>query len=99
MPLRQGLPALCLEVLHVLLALHLLLVRHLLLLRLLQLLGASLRLLGASLRLRLLAESLLVAVYFLLTLRRRLGLALKLWRTLGERLLRLGHVRWPRLLT
>ena len=85
-----------------LLALHLLLVRHLLLLRLLrllQLLGASLRLLGASLRLRLLAESLLVAVYFLLTLRRRLGLALKLWRTLGERLLRLGHVRWPRLLT
>lgn len=93
---------LCLEVLHVLLALHLLLVRHLLLLRLLrllQLLGASLRLLGASLRLRLLAESLLVAVYFLLTLRRRLGLALKLWRTLGERLLRLGHVRWPRLLT
>jgi len=87
---------LCLEVLHVLLALHLLLVRHLLLL---QLLGASLRLLGASLRLRLLAESLLVAVYFLLTLRRRLGLALKLWRTLGERLLRLGHVRWPRLLT
>jgi hypothetical protein len=28
-----------------------------------------------------------------------LGLALKLWRTLGERLLRLGHVRWPRLLT
>ena len=85
-----------------LLALHLLLVRHLLLLRLLrllQLLGASLRLLRASLRLRLLAESLLVAVYFLLTLRRRLGLALKLWRTLGERLLRLGHVRWPRLLT
>ena len=82
----------CLLVLHVLLALHLLLIRHLLLLRLLQLLGASLRL-------RLLAESLLVAVYFLLTLRRRLGLALKLWRTLGERLLRLGHVRWPRLLT
>ena len=62
MPLRQGLPALCLEVLHVLLALHLLLIRHLLLLRLLQLLGANLRL-------RLLAESLLVAVYFLLTLR------------------------------
>ncbi|MCQ9676982.1 hypothetical protein [Corynebacterium sp. BF-R-2] len=79
-----------------LLALHLLLIRHLLLLRLLQLLGASLRL-------RLLAESLLVAVCLLLTLRRRLrrrlGLALKLWRTLGERLLRLGHVRWPRLLT